>query len=85
MTPRDAQPRACGVCHASYTPTRAWHDVCSATCRQRRRRGTYVISPEDRAAMDRAAVLVPVPVPELTPDVLRAHLLAAAAAARESS
>lgn len=70
--------RVCTVCHTSYE-ARSDSRTCSARCRQRRRRvGHYVITAEDRAAMDRAAELVPVPVPPLTPEQIRAHILATA-------
>lgn len=42
-------PIDCPVCHASFVPTRADAIVCSATCRQRRKRGTVVATPELRA------------------------------------
>lgn len=73
---RDTETRECPCCHGSFVPTRADAVTCSARCRQRRKRGSYVISAEDRAAMERVAQLVPVPVPVLTPDQVRAHILA---------
>lgn len=69
-------PRECEVCHGSFVSTRRDARTCSATCRQRRRRGTYVVTEEDRAVMDRVALRVPIPVPVLTPDEIRAHILA---------
>lgn len=81
MRGRNSRPiaaRACEVCHASFTPTRAGHTTCSSTCRSRKQRGTYVVTAEDRAAMDRAAELVPVPLPVPTPEQVRAHILATA-------
>lgn len=69
-------PRVCGVCHGSFVSTRRDARTCSPMCRQRRRRGTYVVTDEDRAVMDRVALLVPIPVPVLAPNELRAHILA---------
>lgn len=69
--------RACEVCHGSFVPTRRDARTCSPRCRQRRRRGTYVVTDEDRAIMDRVALRVPIPVPVLTPEEIRAHILAA--------
>lgn len=75
---RDIAARICVGCHASFVPSREDQLACSSTCRQRKKRGTYVISDEDRAAMRRAAELVPVPVPPLDPDAARAHILGTA-------
>lgn len=72
--------RDCAWCHTSFAG-RSDARTCSATCRKRLQRGTpapYVITAEDRAAMDRAAELVPIPVPPLTP----AQIAWAIAAAR---
>lgn len=49
----DYSARACPVCHASFTPRRRDQEVCGPTCRQRRKRGTYVVTEEDRAAIRR--------------------------------
>lgn len=72
------EPRDCPVCHATFTPSRSDQVVCSATCRKRRERGTYVVTAEDRAAMRRAAELVPIPLPPLAPEHVQAHILATA-------
>lgn len=69
----------CVVCHTSFEG-RPHARTCSARCRQRlRRRGTYVVTDEDRAAIDRvfarAAHELP---PELTPEQVRAHILTTA-------
>lgn len=69
----------CSVCHTSFEG-RADARTCSARCRQRqRRRGSYVVTDEDRAAIERvfaraAHELPPVP----TPEQVRAHVLATA-------
>ena len=71
--------RECAVCHTSFEG-RADARTCSAKCRQRqRRRGSYVVTDEDRAAIERvferaAHELPPVP----TPEQVRAHVLATA-------
>lgn len=72
------EPRPCPVCHEQFTPSRSDQAVCSATCRKRRERGTYVVTAEDRAAMARVAELVPIPLPPLAPEHVRAHILATA-------
>lgn len=71
--------RACTVCHTSFE-ARPHARTCSARCRQRARRGgAYVVTDADRAAIDvvfaRAAHELP---PELTPEQIRAHILATA-------
>ncbi len=72
----DPAPRECEVCHRSFTG-RAGALTCSARCRQRKRR--RYISPADRAALDRVwARAEPCPLPELTPEQIRAHILATA-------
>jgi len=71
--------RTCVVCGGSMEGRRPQARTCSAACRQRLYLGGgYVVTAEDRAAMDRAAELVPVPVPPLTPEQVRAHVLATA-------
>ena len=69
----------CAVCHTSFEG-RADARTCSARCRQRqRRRGSYVVTDEDRAAIERvfarAAHELP---PPLTEEQIRAHVLATA-------
>lgn len=78
MSPRALPPLPCPVCHASFVPSRPSQRVCSPTCRQRKRRGTYVVTEADRAAMRRAAERVPVPLPLLTAEQVDAHVLATA-------
>lgn len=69
----------CIVCHTSFE-ARPHARTCSAKCRQRlRRHGTYEVTDEDRAAIDRvfaraAGELPPMP----TPEQVRAHILATA-------
>lgn len=70
-------PRRCEVCHASFTPTRSGHTTCSATCRSRKMRGTYVVTDEDRAAIDRVFARAAHELPPMpTPEEVRAHILA---------
>lgn len=62
----------CG-CNASLEGKREGARYATGACRVRaHRRGSspdgYVVTDEDRAAMRRVAELVPVPVPELTPE-----------------
>jgi hypothetical protein len=74
-------PRECPVCHDLFVPTRSHQEVCSATCRKRRARGTYVVTAEDRAAIVKVRDLVPIPgLPRdpPTPEEIRAHVLATA-------
>jgi hypothetical protein len=73
--PGDAVEIVCPGCHATFVPRRKGHTCCSTSCRQRKRRGTYVITPEDRAAILKVRE-IPLPVPRLHPDDLRAHVLA---------
>ncbi len=75
----DAVTRACAVCHGSFTPRRSDAVTCSARCRKARSRGAgYVVTDEDRAAIDRVWARHPCPLPELTPEQVRAHVLATA-------
>lgn len=71
--------RQCVVCHTSFEG-RADARTCSAKCRQRqRRRGSYVVTDEDRAAIERVfARAEPCPLPPLTEEQIRAHVLATA-------
>lgn len=74
---RDLEPRECPGCHASFTPRRKDQKVCRPTCRQRKRRGTYVVTDEDRAAIRRVLEQGhghPRTEP-LTPDEVREHVL----------
>lgn len=71
--------RRCVVCGGLLDGRRPQTRTCSARCRQRLHAGGgYVITAEDRAAMDRAAELVPIPVPPVTDEQVRAHILATA-------
>lgn len=66
--------RECEVCHRSFTARRDAR-TCSARCRQRRKRGIGEVTAADRELMDRIALLVPIPVPALTEEEVRAHVL----------
>jgi hypothetical protein len=72
----------CPECLESFDPGRADQVTCSNACRQRRYRrgGSYVVTDEDRAAIRRAAGIVPIPIPlpTLTPEQVRQHILATA-------
>lgn len=69
--------RRCPGCGA-YLEGRSDRRVCSSRCAKRVARGTYQVTAEDRAAIRRAAQLVPIPVPLPTVDQVReitaAHL-----------
>lgn len=70
----------CAVCGVPLTGRRD-RRTCSPTCRQRLRRGTYVITEEDRAAIDRVLERDGCGHPRrdpLTPEEVRAHVLATA-------
>ena len=82
---RPMLPRACEVCNANFVPSREGHTTCSSTCRSRKLRGTYVPTAEDRAAMLVAEREVPIPVPPLTPEQVRTHVLATARRGGEAS
>ena len=72
------EPVTCPGCGRWFVPKRRDQECCGATCRQRRHRErarAYVITEEDRAAMRRAAELVPVPVPPLDPEAVKARIL----------
>lgn len=75
---RDRPPRECPGCHASFVPRRVDQLVCSSTCRQRKRRGTYVPTDADRAAirkvLDRDGHGHPLERP-LTKDEVERHVL----------
>lgn len=68
--------RTCPGCNGSFTPSRKDQVCCSSTCRSRAHRGTYVVTEADRAAIRRAAELVPIPVPPLTDEQVRAWVAA---------
>lgn len=70
-------PRACVVCGTEIAG-RSDRLTCSSRCRQVRSRSTraYVVTEADRAAMRRAAELVPIPVPALTDEQVRAWVAA---------
>ena len=73
--------RDCPGCHGSFVPTRADQQVCSTRCRQRKHRGTYVLTDEDRAAIRRVLERDGHGHPRrdpLTPDEVAAHVLATA-------
>lgn len=70
--------KTCPVCHASYHPRRSDSEVCSPTCRQRKKRGTYVVTEEDRAVIDRVLADDSDLPPRLTPEQVRAHVYATA-------
>jgi hypothetical protein len=75
---RDTDPRECPVCHASFVPRRKDQEVCRSTCRQRKRRGTYMVTEEDRAAIRRVLERDGCGHPrteQLTPDEVREHVL----------
>lgn len=73
---RDTEPRKCPVCHGSYVPKKAHQQVCSATCRSRKKRGTYVLTEADRELIRRLVQDHGHPRPEpLTPDEVREHVL----------
>jgi hypothetical protein len=76
--PGDSVEIVCPGCHAVVVPTRPGHTCCSVACRQRKKRGTYVVTAEDRAAMARARARVPIPVPRIHPDDLREHIASTA-------
>lgn len=75
---RDTTPRECPVCHGSFVPRKAHQQVCSATCRKRKQRGTYVVTEEDRAAIRRVLERMghghPMERP-LTEEQVREHVL----------
>lgn len=80
---RDVQPRECPVCHGSYVPTRRDQEVCGPTCRQRKRRGTYVLTAEDRALLERMKAEMRAELdlllgPPKTPEQILAHVIATA-------
>lgn len=78
VTIRDPAVRECPVCHGSFTATRSHQIVCSATCRQRKRRGTYVVTAEDRAAIRRVLERDGCGHPRdtaLTPDEVHEHVV----------
>jgi hypothetical protein len=71
--------RVCDVCHTSFAG-RADARACSPRCRQRARRGArYVVTDEDRAAIDRVFARAAHELPPMpTPAQIRAHILATA-------
>lgn len=77
----DSPPRhTCAVC-GSPIEGRSDRRTCGATCRQRLRRGTYVVTEEDRAAIDRVMARLGHGHPRrdpLTPEEIRAHVAATA-------
>lgn len=80
--PRPTHPtRTCPACQKPYTPTRSHQQVCSVACRQRKKRGTCVLTDEDRAAIRRVLERDGHGHPRrdpLTPDDVAAHVLATA-------
>ena len=71
--------RTCVVCGGSMEGRRPQARTCSAACRQRLYLNDgYVPTDEDRAAILVAERAVPIPVPPLTPEQVRAHVLATA-------